>query len=187
MEPIMTKKTFSKITEVMRFVVGIIVILLVMTNIGFYTVPSASMSPTIKVGTFVIYEPVTADELNYGDIVLFVQSYDENLTIPNFLVASIMIRRNSMTSLTKRVIGFSGDVIEVKDGYLWRNGEKQIEDYVPDGTLGEYGPYTVPEGYIFCMGDNRNVSVDSRVFGAFPENVFYGRTILILPDLFPND
>ena len=60
----------------------------------------------------------------------------------------------------------------------------QIEEYVADSTDGEFGPYTVPDESIFCMGDNRNYSMDSRKYGAFPYNGFFGRIRFVLPPLF---
>jgi signal peptidase I len=65
--------------------------------------------------------------------------------------------------LIKRVIGVAGDVIEVKDGVVYRNGKVLQEDYIYGGqTPGDMAPFTVDEGYIFVMGDNRPNSMDSR-------------------------
>lgn len=66
-------------------------------------------------------------------------------------------------SLIKRVIAVSGDRIYITDGKVYINGEELKEDYLKDGlTNGEIGPVTVPEGKLFCMGDNRLHSTDSR-------------------------
>lgn len=62
----------------------------------------------------------------------------------------------------KRVIGVPGDEILVEEGQIVVNGVPFIEDYISDTTQGQYGPVTVPEGYYFVMGDNRNNSMDSR-------------------------
>lgn len=65
--------------------------------------------------------------------------------------------------LIKRVIGVEGDKIAVKDGKVYVNGEALKEEYIKDGTTsGEVKPVTVPKGSVFCMGDNRLHSVDSR-------------------------
>jgi signal peptidase I len=62
----------------------------------------------------------------------------------------------------KRVIGVAGDEVQVEEGQILVNGVPFTEDYINDTTQGHYGPVTVPEGYYFVMGDNRNNSMDSR-------------------------
>ena len=65
--------------------------------------------------------------------------------------------------LYNRVIGLPGDVIEIKGGGVYRNGERLDEPYIKDGvTSGALAPSTVPEGCYFVLGDNRQMSVDSR-------------------------
>jgi len=65
--------------------------------------------------------------------------------------------------LVKRIIAVGGDTIAIQDGEVYVNGEKLSESYIKDGTTNGTFPETlVPEGYLFCMGDNRLVSRDSR-------------------------
>ena len=73
----------------------------------------------------------------------------------------------SNTDFVKRVIGVPGDVIDIRGGYVYLNGEKMDEPYLSQTTSaqGETYPKTVPEGHYFVMGDNRRVSNDSRAWG----------------------
>jgi len=99
----------------------------------------------------------------------------------------------------KRVIGLPGDLVEVRSKQVWINGEPRDEtryvvhqddyvlppDYEQPGILDEmgnrdnFGPYRVPPGTVFLMGDNRDDSRDSRYFGAIPEDNIIGTARLI--------
>ena len=72
----------------------------------------------------------------------------------------------------KRVIGLPGEVVEIREGHVWLDGRSLDEAYLADIQQQDYGPYTVPARHVFVMGDNRNLSGDSRIFGPVPlENV----------------
>ncbi|HWT74564.1 MAG TPA: signal peptidase I [Mobilitalea sp.] len=118
-------------------------------------VPSGSMEDTIMID-----DKVVALRLSYlfsdpqrGDIIVF--------PFPD----------NEKVDYIKRIIGLPGETIEGKNGLVYINGEPLNEPYVTEPLDSDFGPYVVPEGSYFMMGDNRNNSEDSR----FWQNKFVKR------------
>ena len=112
-------------------------------------VPSTSMMNLIEVGDrligFRLAYAGSATPQRY-DVVIFKYPVDES---ENYI---------------KRVIGLPGETVEIKNGKIYIDGSSEPldEPYLPETMKGSYGPYVVPEGCFFMMGDNRNHSWDSR-------------------------
>lgn len=83
----------------------------------------------------------------------------------------------------KRVIGLPGDTILIADGKVYINGsdEPLDEPYLKETPIGDFGPYEVPEGCYFVMGDNRNHSNDSRYWinTYVPRENIYAKAIFV--------
>lgn len=85
----------------------------------------------------------------------------------------------------KRVIAVAGDTIQIKEEGVYVNGKLLDEQYVNPDEVPYYGNvneslkngFTVPDGHIFVMGDNRNHSADSRAIGCVPEEFVIGKVI----------
>ena len=139
---------------VIAILIGLSISFLLKITIHPYFVRGDSMYPTYKSGMVVRTDP-DFKELKYGDIVVF--KYSGN--IYGF---------KQSTCLIKRVIALPGDTIYIKDGYLYINDKKDIYGYEPIDKE-HYGlvdkPITIGDDMVFCVGDNRNASYDSRMFG----------------------
>jgi len=82
-------------------------------------------------------------------------------------------------SFIKRVIGLPGDTIEIRSGHLYLDGKELQEPYVPafylDGS--SYALRRIPADNYFVMGDHRDSSNDSRMFGPVPRQYIYGKAV----------
>ena len=83
----------------------------------------------------------------------------------------------SRLNFVKRVVGLPGDTVTIRGGYLLVNGVKYEEKFLHERMNHDFGPYTVPEGHYFLMGDNRNNSNDSRnsAVGAVTRDMIVGK------------
>jgi signal peptidase I len=155
-----------------------------------FFIPSGSMENTLLIGDHLavnryIYGPAASGlersllptrEPRRGDIIVF---------------RSVI---KPQEDLVKRLIGLPGDVVEVRSKTLVLNGQPVAEPYVihKDPLVGgvtslnpgrverdQFGPYTVPAGHFFVMGDNRDESYDSRFWGPLPRGYVKGRANVI--------
>jgi signal peptidase I len=127
-------------------------------------IPSGSMLPTLQINDRLIIDKVSYHfvEPNRGDIVVF--SPTEALRARNFKDAFI-----------KRIIGLPGDTVEVAEGKVYVNGEALSENYLQDYPNYQWGPEVVPQGQYLVLGDNRNNSFDSHLWGFVPRENIIGR------------
>lgn len=122
-----------------------------------------SMNPTLLSGERMLVEKVSycLDLPKRGDIlVCHFPGYRDNFV--------------------KRVVGLPGETVEVRDGLLYIDGMPLDESgYWRDVMWRDTEPYTVEEGAVFVMGDNRNHSEDSRVHGAIDQKQIVGRSFFV--------
>jgi len=140
-----------------------------------YQVQQMSMEHTLEPGQYVLVDKLTPrwDSYGRGDVVVF--NPPASWTTDS-------------TPFIKRVIGLPGDVVEVKDdGHVYVNGTVLDEPYTFKNAKGVNEPTTaspdqarwvVPEGDLFVMGDHREASADSRVFGPISISNVIGRAFL---------
>ena len=101
------------------------------------------------------------EEIHRGDIVVFWYPKDPS------------------KSFIKRVVGVPGDLVAIRDGHVYINGELLQERYVPRGyqDFDSYPPTRVRDGHYYVLGDHRNASNDSRSWGLVPRRFIYGKAV----------
>jgi len=85
---------------------------------------------------------------------------------------------DSRQAFIKRVIGLPGQTVQVQDGKVYVDDRPLQESYIAEPPEYRWGPKTVPEGQLFVMGDNRNNSNDSHVWGFLPKQNIVGHAWL---------
>lgn len=82
-------------------------------------------------------------------------------------------------SFIKRVVALPGETLEIRFGHVYINGQEMPEPFVPANYLdgSSYGPVQIPAGNYFVMGDHRDSSNDSRVFGPVGRPYIYGKAV----------
>ena len=146
------------------------------------------MIPTLKENHMLVIDrlsQVRKVPLERGDIVVIEAPEGvtgDNLAYytPNDVLTTIK-KLFTKTFYVKRVIAVGGEHIKIEKDAIYINGEKIDEPYVnPDNSANRYAneediEMIIPEGYVYCMGDNRGSSYDSRNFGAVPVEKVEGR------------
>ncbi len=124
-----------------------------------FKIASGAMKPTLLVGDHILVNklPKTTDQIERGDIIVFQYPPDPR------------------KDFIKRVVGLPGDLFEIRDKEIYVNNNPLKEGYVihtdkniiPAGVKprDNFGPISIPENFLFVLGDNRDASFDSRFWG----------------------
>lgn len=134
-------------------------------------------------------EKLLVDKISYnftdpkrGDIIIFLKDEEKgNILEESYTYLKEVISLNNITDsrirYVKRVIGIPGDEINIESGNVYVNGEMLYEDYIKGETYSRdiKFPLIVRENELFVLGDNREVSKDSRDFGTIKIEQVEGR------------
>ena len=163
---------------------------------AFY-IPSESMEPTLVKGDRVLVEKVSYrfGEPERGDVVVFERDVgasgandrgdgaEESLAtrIGDAVRELFGFPTGSEQDFIKRVIAVGGETVEGRGGRILIDGTAIDEPYLAEGTeIGPFGPFTVPHGKYFVMGDNRTHSDDSRNIGPIDGSQIIGRAFVLV-------
>lgn len=204
MAAVNTSATEPAIVEYARSFFPVLAAVFVLRSFLFepFQIPSSSMVPTLEVGDYILVNKYT-----YGLRLPVLR--DKVVSIDSPERGDVMVffpPHQNKTYYIKRVIGVPGDLIEYRDKHLWVNSEQVPREWLDSGsgdskrtskgseTVGDDAPYLmqidnlrpardfsvrVKPGHYFMMGDNRDNSSDSRVWGQVPERDIVGKAVAI--------
>ncbi len=146
-----------------------------------FKIPSGSMLDTLLIGDHLL-----VNKFLYGTRIPFTDTVILPLQEPaDGDVIVFEFPEDTSKDFIKRIVGVPGDVLEMKEKVLFRNGQKLDEPYVKHTDPGiqarrdNFGPITVPAGKYFVMGDNRDESYDSRFWGFVDKDKIRGKAWMI--------
>ncbi len=169
-------------------ILTVVIFLLVRASAENFRVEGRSMEPTLSNGQFILINkigywridrdlintvfPDASEPVGDGDTVyLFAPPQRGDVIVFQY-------PRDPNKAYIKRVIGIPGDTVEIVDGRVILSGMPLEEDYLFDEPRYESPPREVRSGYFYVLGDNRNNSSDSHVWGLVPESFVVGRAWL---------
>ena len=187
-------KNKSSARELTEFIIIVLVLFILFRTFAFqaFKIPSGSMKDTLLVG-----DHIMATKFNYGihipneipflgykvfdDYTLFQKIPERNDII------IFKFPKNEARDFIKRVIGLPGELIEIRRQKVFINGKAMDESFTrhdePQGDFlyprDDLGPFRIPEGHVFVLGDNRENSHDSRFWGVLNLKNIRGKAQLI--------
>jgi signal peptidase I len=150
-----------------------------------FRIPSASMQDTLLIGDFLF-----VNKFEYGPKIPFTHVRLPGLREPKRGdVIVFQFPQDPGKDFIKRCVATGGQTLEIEDKQVAIDGVPLREPYAihtdptvrPSGydNRDNFGPYTVPRGELFMMGDNRDNSHDSRFWGALPMDLVKGRAMFL--------
>lgn len=172
-----------EVRETIRSLAWAVVLFLIIRTLAFqaFRIPSPSMEDTLLVHDFLFISKLT-----YGPKIPFTDSRLPGLRDPR--PGDVIVFKNPQDKgqdYIKRCVAVGGQTIEYRDKVLYVDGVRQEEPYVKHTDPGilpgrdSFGPYRVPEGKLFMMGDNRDNSSDGRYWGFLDESLVHGKAEII--------
>jgi signal peptidase I len=148
--------------KIIKNLIGIGIVFLVgylfgVKQIKFLEIISSSMEPTLSIGDRII--SVRVENFKRQDIVTFYPP------------------EGKKEILTKRIIGLPEERLKIENGYVYINGRKIEEPYIKEKPNYEIEEIKIPTGKYFILGDNRNLSEDSSIWGPVGREKIIGKVI----------
>lgn len=183
------KRSFWRELPILLLVALLIAVLIKTFLFQAFYIPSGSMEEALQVNDRVLVakQSYRIGDIERGDVVVFDEPNGQARTQENVVQAIVRNVAESIgvstprTEFIKRVIALPGETVEIRNNEVLVDGAAIDEPYLPGGVrMRDMDPVTIPEDHVWVMGDNRNVSDDSRSFGPVPVDTIVGRAMTII-------
>lgn len=179
------KSVFREYVE--SFAVALLLALVIKCSVvEAYKIPSSSMEDTLLIGDFLL-----ANKFIYGAKIPLIDAHLPAIREPKpGDVVIFKYPNNPEINYIKRCVAVGGQVVEIRNKAIYLDGERLPEPPELKNTdrrslpasvssRDNYGPYKIPQGYIFVMGDNRDNSYDSRFWGPLDRKLVLGKAMIL--------
>ncbi len=136
-------------------------------------IPSGSMLPTLEIKERILVEKVSPKINKFANR----SETRQSIIVFKPPISLIEAGFDKNSALIKRIIGIPGDQIEIKEGKLIINGKSVSEPWLESPMKYEIDLFEVPEDSYWVLGDNRNNSLDSHIWGALPAKNVIGKAV----------
>ena len=141
-----------------------------------YRIPSSSMEPTLHCAGSQGCEARLSDRVLANRFIYHFRDPHRGEIVVFHTPELAKQRCGAGGTFVKRLIGLPGDTVQDRDGYIYIDGKKLKERYIKKNRRDhQTGTWHVPKGHYFMMGDNRDASCDSRVWGSVPRKNLIGK------------
>jgi signal peptidase I len=184
----------STLREYLEAIVLAVVLTIVIRGlvVQAFRIPTGSMEDTLLVGDFLFVNKMVYGseiDIGLGGERFFYYRFP---AIREPRAGEVIVFRypeDPSRDFIKRCVALAGQQVEIRDKVLYVDGKAREEPYVVHkdpriiprerAPRDNFGPYVVPQGHLFMMGDNRDNSHDSRVWGALPRDLVKGKAMFI--------
>jgi signal peptidase I len=157
------KHSFPHVVCILTLLIASAVTLILIVLYQPLRIEGNSMAPLLSDGETIFLNRIVyyLEPIQRGDVVVFDYPLD------------------GTKSFIKRIVALPGETVEIRQGLVFVNGNWLPEPYVPSQyeDLSDFSPMQVPSDSYFVMGDHRNGSNDSRVFGTVASRLIHGRAV----------
>ena len=187
-------RTKSAIREYLEALLLAVVLTVVVRGlvVQAFRIPTSSMEETLQIGDFLfVNKMVYGSEIDIG-VAGHQLVYHRFPAIREPKPGDVIVFRypdDPARDFIKRCVATGGQTVELRDKVLYVDGQAQEEPYVVHkdprvlprevNARDNFGPYVVPQGQLFMMGDNRDNSHDSRFWGGLPRNLVKGQAMIL--------
>ncbi len=187
-EQAVTRRGRSAVREIIETVVlTLIIFFAVRSMVQNFKVEGSSMEPSLRHGQYLLVNKLAYLSIDPAGLRSQIPLLPDLIAGRRYLLGTpqkgdvvvFHFPKDPSRDFIKRIIGTPGDQVEIRGSHVFLNGQQLDEPYLREEPRYNVPPQSVPSGNYFVLGDNRNNSSDSHVWGMVPEENLLGKAWLV--------